>query len=156
MMEHVGQPQYATYFNKIHSILKPDGVALVHFIGRSSPPGALSPWFQKYIFPGGYAPAFSEVVPAVERSGLVMADLEVWRGHYEQTLQHWQQRFEDTLPQTRALFDETFVRMWRYYLISAELSFTEMSQVLFQVQLTKARVGTPMTRDYLYPGIPQA
>lgn len=156
MMEHVGQPQYATYFNKIHSILKPDGVALVHFIGRSSPPGALSPWFQKYIFPGGYAPAFSEVVPAVEHSGLVMADLEVWRGHYEQTLQHWQHRFEDTLPQTRALFDETFVRMWRYYLISAELSFTEMSQVLFQVQLTKARIGTPMTRDYLYPGTPQA
>jgi len=151
MMEHVGQPQYATYYKKICDILQPEGVALIHFIGRSSGPSALSPWFQKYIFPGGYAPAFSEVIPAIETSGLVMADLEVWRGHYEQTLQHWQQRFEATLPQTRALFDEAFVRMWRYYLISAELSFTEMKQVLFQVQLTRARLGTPATRDYLYP-----
>lgn len=150
MMEHVGQPQYATYFGKIHDILTPNGVALVHFIGRSSPPGALSPWFQKYIFPGGYAPAFSEVIPAVEKSGLVLADLEVWRGHYEQTLRHWQDRFQANLPEVRAMFDETFVRMWRYYLVASELSFTEMHQVLFQAQLTKARLGTPLTRDYLY------
>ena len=150
MMEHVGQPQFATYFSKIHDILQPEGVALVHFIGRSTGPTALSPWFQKYIFPGGYAPAFSEVMPAIERSGLVMADVEVWRGHYEQTLRHWQDRFEATLPQTRAEFDETFVRMWRYYLVNAEMSFVEMGQVLFQVQLTKARLGTPPSRDYLY------
>ena len=151
MMEHVGQPHYATYFTKIADMLHPDGVALVHFIGRSSGPSALSPWFQKYIFPGGYAPALSEVLPAIEGSRLVTADIEVWRGHYEQTLRHWQQRFEATLPQTRAEFDETFVRMWRYYLVSAEMSFVEMGQVLFQVQLTKARLGTPLTRDYLYP-----
>ncbi len=150
MMEHVGQPQYAIYYNKITDILQPDGVALIHFIGRSSGPSALSPWFQKYIFPGGYAPAFSEVIPGIEASGLVMADLEVWRGHYEQTLRHWQDRFEATLPHTRAMFDENFVRMWRYYLISAELSFLEMKQVVFQVQLTKARLGTPAMRDYLY------
>jgi cyclopropane-fatty-acyl-phospholipid synthase len=150
MMEHVGQPQYATYFKKIYDILQPEGVALVHFIGRSSGPSALSPWFQKYIFPGGYAPALSEVIPAIEKSRLVTADIEVWRGHYEQTLRHWQERFTDTLPQTRAMFDEVFVRMWRYYLVTSELSFTGMSQVLFQVQLTKARLGTPLTRDYLY------
>ena len=150
MMEHVGQPQYSTFFKKIHDTLQPEGVALIHFIGRSSPPSALSPWFQKYIFPGGYAPAFSEVMPAIENSRLVMADLEVWRGHYEQTLQHWQARFQANLPQVRAMFDETFVRMWRYYLVSAELSFVEMPQVLFQAQLTKARLGTPLTRDYLY------
>lgn len=150
MMEHVGQPQYPTYFRKIHDILQPDGVALVHFIGRSSPPGALSPWFQKYIFPGGYAPAFSEVIPAVERARLVLADLEVWRGHYEQTLRHWQDRFQANLPEVRAMFDDRFVRMWRYYLVASELSFTEMHQVLFQAQLTRARLGTPPTRDYLY------
>lgn len=152
MMEHVGQPHYATYFKKIHDILQPDGLALIHFIGRSSPPSALSPWFQKYIFPGGYAPAFSEVIPAIEKSRLVLADLEVWRGHYERTLRDWQARFAANLPQVRAMFDETFVRMWRYYLVSAELSFTEMPQVLFQAQLTKARLGTPVTRDYLYHG----
>jgi cyclopropane-fatty-acyl-phospholipid synthase len=151
MMEHVGQPQYATYFNKIHDILAPDGVALIHFIGRSSGPSALSPWFQKYIFPGGYAPAFSEVIPKIEGAQLVLADLEVWRGHYEQTLRHWQQRFEAALPQVRTMYDEAFVRMWRYYLVSSELSFTEMKQVLFQAQLTKARLGTPPTRRYLYP-----
>ena len=89
-------------------------------------------------------------MPAIENSRLVMADLEVWRGHYEQTLQHWQARFQANLPQVRAMFDETFVRMWRYYLVSAELSFVEMPQVLFQAQLTKARLGTPLTRDYLY------
>jgi cyclopropane-fatty-acyl-phospholipid synthase len=150
MMEHVGQPQYSTYFNKIHQILGPDGVALVHFIGRSSGPSALSPWFQKYIFPGGYAPALSEVLPAIEGSRLVTADIEVWRGHYEQTLRHWLQRFDAHLPEITTLFDETFVRMWRYYLITSELSFTEMPQVLFQVQLTKARLGTPPSRDYLY------
>lgn len=150
MMEHVGQPQFSTYFKKIHDSLQPEGVALVHFIGRSFGPSALSPWFQKYIFPGGYAPAFSEVMPAIEKSGLVTADLEVWRGHYEQTLRHWQERFAATLPQTRAEFDETFVRMWRYYLVSSEMSFVEMGQVLFQVQLTKARLGTPPSRDYLY------
>ena len=112
MMEHVGQPQYRTYFTKIAQILKPDGVGLIHFIGRSSPPGVLSPWFQKYIFPGGYSPAFSEVVPQVERSGLAVTDLEVWRGHYDRTLRHWQDRFRRNEDQVRAMFDDRFIRMW--------------------------------------------
>lgn len=151
MMEHVGAPQFDTYFSKVSNILAPNGVALIHFIGRSSGPNALSPWFQKYIFPGGYAPAYSEVMPSVEKSGLVMADLEVWRGHYEQTLLHWRQRFEANLPEIRAMFDARFIRMWRYYLVSAEMSFRGMHQVLFQLQLSKTPLDVPVTRKYLYP-----
>jgi cyclopropane-fatty-acyl-phospholipid synthase len=150
MMEHVGQPQYRTFFKQVHSNLKDDGVALIHFIGRSSPPDTLSPWFQKYIFPGGYAPAMSEVMSSVEREHLVMADLEVWRGHYERTLQIWQERFENNLDTVREMYDDRFIRMWRYYLIASELSFSEMHQVLFQLQLSKHQLAVPSTREYLY------
>jgi len=151
MMEHVGTPHYGTYFTGIARMLAPDGVALIHSIGRSSPPADLSPWFQKYIFPGGYVPALSEVVPHIERSGLILADLEVWRGHYDRTLRHWQTRFEASLPPVRALYDERFVRMWRYYLVSAELTFSLLHQVVFQMQLTNSQAAVPRTRDYLYP-----
>ena len=150
MMEHVGQPQYRTFFRQIHKNLKDDGVALIHFIGRSSPPDTLSPWFQKYIFPGGYAPAMSEVIASVEKEQLVMADLEVWRGHYERTLQIWRSRFEDNLDKVRDMYDDRFIRMWRYYLIASELSFSEMHQVLFQLQLSKQQLAVPNTREYLY------
>lgn len=152
MMEHVGQPQYQTYYNKIAELLKPDGVGLIHFIGRSSPPGVLSPWFQKYIFPGGYSPAFSEVVPNVERSGLVVTDLEVWRGHYERTLRHWQDRFRGNEDQVRAMFDDRFIRMWWWYLIASEVSFTHMNHVLFQMQIAHDPGAVPRTRNYLYGG----
>lgn len=150
MMEHVGAPQYATYFRKIGDILKPDGLGLIHFIGRSTPPRVLSPWFQKYIFPGGYCPAFSEVVPKVEQSGLVICDLEVWRGHYEKTLRHWQQRFRQNEDKVRAMFDERFIRMWWWYLVAAEVSFTHMGHVLFQMQIAHDPSAVPPTRDYLY------
>jgi cyclopropane-fatty-acyl-phospholipid synthase len=150
MMEHVGQPQYRTFFKQVHSNLKDDGVALIHFIGRSSPPDTLSPWFQKYIFPGGYAPAMSEVMSSVEQEHLVMADLEVWRGHYERTLKIWQERFENNLDAVREMYDDRFIRMWRYYLIASELSFSEMHQVLFQLQLSKHQLAVPSTREYLY------
>ncbi len=150
MMEHVGEPQYPEFFAQIRKNLTEDGVALIHFIGRSSPPDTLSPWFQKYIFPGGYAPAMSEVLTAVEKQNLVNCDIEVWRGHYERTLREWQHRFETNLDQVRNLYDERFVRMWRYYLIASELSFSEMHQVLFQIQLAKHQDSVPSTRDYLY------
>ena len=150
MLEHVGVPQYQTYFNKIHSLLHPDGIGLIHFIGRHTPPRVLSPWFQKYIFPGGYSPAFSEVVPRVERSGLVVTDLEVWRGHYERTLRHWQDRFRANEPVVRALFDDRFIRMWWWYLIASEVSFTHMGHVLFQMQIAHRADAVPRTRDYLY------
>lgn len=156
MMEHVGAPQYRAYFSKIHQILTDDGIGLIHFIGRHTPPRVLSPWFQKYIFPGGYAPALSEVMSSVESSGLVLTDLEVWRGHYARTLRDWQTRFRAHEPQVRAMFDERFVRMWWWYLVASEVSFTHMGMVLFQMQIARHQMAVPRTRDYLYPPIPDA
>ncbi len=150
MMEHVGVPHYASYFGQISDRLTEDGVALIHTIGRSDRPSTLSPWFNKYVFPGGYCPALSEVMPAVQNHGLVLADLEVWRGHYERTLREWRRRFEANLTRVREMYDERLVRMWRYYLIGAELSFTEFHNVVFQLQLSKRPQAVPMTRDYLY------
>ena len=150
MMEHVGKPQYPAFFNKIANLLEDDGVAVVQYIGRSSPPDMISPWFSKYIFPGGYTPSLSEVIPAVENSGLHLVDLEVWRGQYERTLQHWQGRFEGNIDKISELVDKRFERMWRYYLNAAELGFSEKHMVLHQMQLSKQRYKVPPTRDYLY------
>ena len=151
MMEHVGLRHMPTYFRAIQRNLAPDGVALVHYIGRPTPPEAISPWFRKYIFPGAYCPTLSEVTPVIERSGLMIADIEVWRGHYERTLRHWLARFEANADRAAALYDQRFVRMWRFYLTAAELSFVTNRQVIHQVQLTKGQGVVPMTRDYLYP-----
>ena len=151
MMEHVGLPHLRTYFRKVADLMPKDGVALIHYIGRWSPPDTISPWFNTYIFPGAYCPSLSEAMRAVERSGLILADLEVWRGHYERTLQNWLKRFDANLDRVRQLHDDRFVRMWRYYLQSAELSFSEAHLVIHQLQLAKARGTVPMTRDYLYP-----
>lgn len=151
MLEHVGQPQYPTYFKQIEKNLAEDGIALIHFIGRTGPPGNLSPWFQKYIFPGGYTPALSEVVSVLEKTTLEQADIEVWRTHYDRTLYEWLIRFEDRLDEVRAMgYDERFIRMWRYYLIASELSLSEMPHVLYHVQLHKQQTVVPITRDYLY------
>ncbi len=157
MLEHVGEPQYPTYFKQIEKNLKEDGVALIHFIGRVGPPGNLSPWFQKYIFPGGYTPALSEVVRVVEKTSLEAADIEVWRTHYDRTLYEWLIRFEDRLQEVREMdYDERFIRMWRYYLIASELSLSDMPHVLYHVQLHKHQTTVPITRDYLYvDGAPQ-
>lgn len=150
MMEHVGMPHLRTYFQKVADLMPPDGVALIHYIGRWSPPDTISPWFNKYIFPGAYCPTISEAMRAVERTGLILADLEVWRGHYERTLQEWLKRFDANLDRVRQLQDDRFVRMWRYYLQSAEMGFAEGRLVIHQLQLAKARGTVPMTRDYLY------
>jgi cyclopropane-fatty-acyl-phospholipid synthase len=150
MMEHVGLPHLRTYFRKVADLMPPEGVALIHYIGRWSPPTAISPWFDKYIFPGAYCPAISEAMRAVERTGLVLADLEVWRGHYERTLQEWLKRFDRNIDRIRQIQDERFVRMWRYYLQSAELGFSEGQLVIHQLQLAKGRYTVPGTRDYLY------
>jgi cyclopropane-fatty-acyl-phospholipid synthase len=150
MMEHVGLPHLRTYFQKVADLMPPEGVALIHYIGRWSPPGTISPWFNKYIFPGAYCPAISEAMRAVERTGLVLADLEVWRGHYERTLQEWLKRFDRNIDRIRQLQDDRFVRMWRYYLQSAELGFSEGHLVIHQLQLAKGRYAVPGTRDYLY------
>ena len=151
MMEHVGLPHLRTYFQKVADMLTPDGVALIHYIGRWSPPSTISPWFNKYIFPGAYCPTISEAMRVVEKTGMILADLEVWRGHYERTLQEWLKRFDQNVERVRKLHDDRFIRMWRYYLQSAELSFSEAYLVIHQLQLSKARGIVPMTRDYLYP-----
>ncbi len=152
MFEHVGLPQYRTYFGKINDLLTEDGIALVHTIGRAKPPGVTSPWISKYIFPGGYVPSMSEMAAAVERSGLITTDLEVWRLHYAETLRHWYDRFMARIGDARKLYDDRFCRMWRFYLKASELTFRLDRQVVFQVQLSRRQDAVPLTRDYLYRG----
>jgi cyclopropane-fatty-acyl-phospholipid synthase len=151
MFEHVGVPHYEEYFAKVGALLAPDGVALIHTIGRTSPPGRTSPWINKYIFPGGYIPALSEVTPVLERVGLYPTDIEIWRLHYAETLRHWRLRFEANLDRVRALYDERFCRMWRYYLAASEMTFRHNGQCVFQFQLAHDQTAVPLTRDYLYP-----
>ncbi|WP_372603913.1 class I SAM-dependent methyltransferase [Actibacterium sp.] len=150
MFEHVGVPHYREYFNHVRSLLAEDGVALIHTIGRSDPPGATSPWVMKYIFPGGYVPALSETMQAVEKERLVATDIEVWRQHYAETLKHWHDRFVVNEAKAAALYDERFCRMWRYYLVASEMTFRHHSQVVFQLQLTRRQDAVPLTREYLY------
>ena len=151
MFEHVGVPHYRAYFAKVHALLAEDGVALIHTIGRSQPPGSTSPWIDRYIFPGGYVPALSEAMAAVEKAGLVTGDIEVWRLHYAETLRHWHDRFTAREAEAEALYDARFCRMWRYYLIASELTFRLNAQVVFQLQLARRQDAVPLTRDYLYP-----
>ncbi len=150
MFEHVGAPHYREYFNNLHRMLRPDGVALIHTIGRTHPPGFTGPWINKYIFPGGYVPAMSEAMAAVEKEGLIATDIEIWRLQYAETLKHWHQRFVDNIDKARVLYDDRFCRMWRYYLIASELTFRLNRQVVFQFQLAHRQEAVPLTRDYLY------
>ncbi len=150
MFEHVGVPHYPEYFRTIRTCLKEDGIALVHTIGRSTPPGTTSPWIRKYIFPGGYIPALSEMMAAVEREGLCLSDAEVWRLHYAETLRHWYDRFVVRIDEARRLYDDEFCRVWRYYLKASEMSFRHGHQVVFQAQLAIRNDAVPITRDYLY------
>ncbi len=149
MFEHVGVPHYPAYFAQVKTLLAPDGIALIHTIGRAAPPSATNPWITKYIFPGGYVPALSEMSAAMEKSGLWPTDVEVWRLHYAMTLAHWLQRFEANIEKIRALYDERFCRMWRYYLIASEMTFREGRQCVFQMQLAKRQDAVPLTRDYI-------
>src|SRR6056297_21755 len=151
MFEHVGQPHYVQFFNQVRDRLTADGVALIHTIGRTAPPGATSPWIAKYIFPGGYCPSLSEVATATEQAGLYPTDIEVWRLHYAETLNHWHRRFQANEDKARALYDDRFCRMWRYYLKAAEHTFRHNRQCVFQVQLAHQQQAVPLTRDYLYP-----
>ncbi len=151
MFEHVGVPHYREYFGKVRDLLTADGVALIHTIGRLRPPTSTSPWITKYIFPGGYCPALSEVAAAIEKEGVEQTDIEVWRHHYAMTLRHWHDRFVARIDEAKRLYDERFCRMWRFYLIASEMSFTEGHQVVFQMQLARRKDAVPLTRDYLYP-----
>lgn len=152
MFEHVGEPHYTEYFTHVHDRLKPDGVALIHTIGRLDRPAATSSWITKYIFPGGYCPALSEVTPTIEKAGLVPTDIEVWRLHYAYTLAQWYDRFTAHRAEAEALYDERFYRMWCYYLKASEYTFRNGQQGVFQLQLARHQQAVPLTRDYLYDG----
>jgi len=150
MFEHVGRKNYQTFFNKVYQCLDDDGVAMIHTIGRADGPGATDPWTRKYIFPGGYAPSLSEMTKTIERSGLYVTDLEVWRLHYAKTLHAWYDRVQANKDKIIALYDERFFRMWEYYLACSECAFLHLGHVVFQFQLTKKQDAVPFTRDYLY------
>jgi cyclopropane-fatty-acyl-phospholipid synthase len=156
MFEHVGAPHFKEYFGHVQDRLKDDGIALIHTIGRAGPPCHTSPWITKYIFPGGYVPALSEMTTAIEKIGLYPTDIEVWRLHYAETLRHWYDRFCDRQQEAEALYDPEFVRMWRYYLKVSEMTFRHANQCVFQVQLAKDQAAVPLTRDYLYTDAQQA
>ncbi|MGE0851812.1 MAG: class I SAM-dependent methyltransferase [Hyphomicrobiaceae bacterium] len=152
MFEHVGVNHYGTFFRKLRDLLTEDGVAVVHTIGRSEPPTATNPFIAKYIFPGGYIPALSEVSASIERSGLLISDVEVLRLHYAETLRAWRQRFLANWDKAAAIRDETFCRMWEFYLAASETAFRYQNLVVFQLQLVKRVKSLPITRDYMLRG----
>lgn len=149
MFEHVGVDYYDTYFKRCAELLSDDGVMMLHSIGRPEGPGITNPWIAKYIFPGGYIPALSEVLPAIERSGLLVADVEILRLHYAETLKAWRERFLARREEAAKLYDERFVRMWEFYLASSEMSFRKQNVMVFQIQLSKKQDAVPLTRDYI-------
>jgi cyclopropane-fatty-acyl-phospholipid synthase len=149
MFEHVGVRYYDTYFRKCAEILAPDGVMLLHSIGRSEGPAATNPFIAKYIFPGGYIPALSEVLPAIERSGLLVTDIEILRLHYAETLKAWRERFLAHREGVKRIYDPRFCRMWEFYLAGAEMAFRQQGMMVMQIQLTKRQGIVPMTRDYI-------
>jgi len=149
MFEHVGVSHYDEFFDKVRNLLTPDGCMLLHSIGRMSPPGTTGPWIRKYIFPGGYSPAMSEVFAATERQQLWVTDVEILRLHYADTLKHWAERFQRNRERVRELYDERFCRMWEFYLACAETVFRYGSSMVFQMQLTRDRHALPQTRDYI-------
>ena len=149
MLEHVGFAQFETYFAHVARLLAPDGVALIHAIGRSDDKGGPDPWTQRYIFPGGYIPSLSQVLPAIEASGLIVTDIEILRLHYAETLAHWSARFAANRAAAHGMYGETFCRMWEFYLAAAEMTFRHRPLMVFQIQLAHSRHAVPLTRDYI-------
>ncbi len=149
MFEHVGIGFYDTFFAKCRDLLAEDGVMLLHFIGNIDVPDSNNPWIEKYIFPGGYLPTLGEVTPSIERSGLVMTDIEIVRLHYARTLRLWRERFMARREEAKALFDERFCKMWEFYLSMAETAFRYQGVVVFQFQLARKQENIPLTRDYV-------
>jgi cyclopropane-fatty-acyl-phospholipid synthase len=149
MFEHVGVNHYESFFRKSAQLLADDGVMVLHSICRSEGPGITNPWIAKYIFPGGYIPALSEVLPYIEKAGLLVTDIEILRLHYAETLKAWRQRFLAHREEVERIYDRRFVRMWEFYLAASEMTFREQNMMNFQIQVTKKQGVTPITRDYI-------
>ncbi|MDH3234498.1 MAG: cyclopropane-fatty-acyl-phospholipid synthase family protein [Alphaproteobacteria bacterium] len=149
MFEHVGARHYGEYFDKVRTLLKDDGVFVLHSIGRMEPPGTTNPWLRKYIFPGGYTPSLSETLAAIENAGLWVTDIEILRLHYAETLKEWNRRFQANRAEVAEIYDERFCRMWEFYLQCCEISFRYMNQMVFQIQIAKRQDAVPITRDYI-------
>lgn len=150
MFEHVGARHFRAFFRRLKNLLKDDGVALLHSIGRMSPPGTTNPWLRKYIFPGGYSPALSETIAAIEQEGLWITDVEILRLHYADTLKEWRRRFQENRAEVARLYDERFCRMWEFYLSGCEVAFRRLDQMVFQIQLARRQDAVPLTRDYMF------
>ena len=149
MFEHVGVKHFGEFFERCRNLLSKDGVALLHTIGRSSGPGFTAAWMRKYIFPGGYSPALSEVVPVIERTGLKLTDIEVLRLHYAETLKEWRRRFVDNWDEVKPLYDERFCRMWYFYLAGSEAVFRYGDHVVYRIQMARSHDAVPLTRRYI-------
>ncbi len=154
MFEHVGRRHYGEFFAKVQNLLADDGVALLHTIGASGSPSAVNPWIARYIFPGGYIPSLSDVAPAVERAGLVTADVEILRHHYALTLAEWNRRFQQRRAEFAESKGEAFCRMWEFYLLASQTAFEVSDLVVHHWQLAKRNLSVPITRDYLYASQP--
>ncbi|TCV76279.1 cyclopropane-fatty-acyl-phospholipid synthase family protein [Neorhizobium sp. S3-V5DH] len=149
MFEHVGRQNYRKFFNKVNDVLADDGVMVLHSIGQPYPALINNPWIEKYIFPGGYIPSIAEVMPAVEKAGLLVSDIEILPMHYAYTLRHWRERFMAHKAEAAALYDERFVRMWEFYLAGSEMAFTHENFFIFQMQIVKKRTAVPDNRNYI-------
>jgi cyclopropane-fatty-acyl-phospholipid synthase len=149
MFEHVGLRDYGTFFNVLKRSLKNDGIALLHFIGRMDGKSPMNPWFLKYIFPGSYLPALSEVLPVIEKSGLIATDIEILRLHYADTLEAWRRRFLSHRTDAAAILGERFCRLWEFYLASAETGFRYGGLAVFQIQIAQELTAVPRTRSYI-------
>jgi cyclopropane-fatty-acyl-phospholipid synthase len=150
MFEHVGAARYDEFFGHAARLLKPDGVMLLHAIGRFGPPATTNPWIAKYIFPGGYIPALSEVMQAIERTDLFVTDVEILRLHYAETLKAWRNRFRARWDDAARIYDERFCRMWEFYLAGSEAAFRSGGMMVFQIQIARNQLALPLTRDYIF------
>ncbi|MFC4625131.1 class I SAM-dependent methyltransferase [Daeguia caeni] len=149
MFEHVGVGHFGEYFQHVARLLKPDGIFLLHSIGRADGPGATNPFIRKYIFPGGYIPALSEVLPHIEKAGLYVTDIEILRLHYAETLKAWREAFIARRDEAKALYDERFCRMWEFYLAASESAFRWQNMMVFHIQIAHRQDAVPLTRSYI-------
>jgi len=150
MFEHVGKPHYSQFFDHVFDLLTEDGVAVLHTIGRMTPPVPINPWIRRYIFPGAYLPSLSQLAPILERRGLYLTDFENWRLHYATTLRHWSERLAARRADVEEMLDERFYRMWQFYLHACETGFRYQGLTVFQMQLAKTIDAVPLTRDYMF------